>query len=158
MFYSFVDSPIGPLLLAGSDGRLRMLGFSSGPKALEPRADWESRDAPFIAAKQQLREYFDGRRRTFDLLLEPSGTDFQVRVWNALLAIPYGETRSYRDIAAATGNARAAIAIGAANGSNPLPIVIPCHRVIGSNGKLTGYAGGLEVKRRLLDLERSVSG
>ena len=153
MFYSFLDSPIGPLLLAGSGGRLRIVGFSSGPKAQTPRCDWVRRNARFSEAKRQLSEYFEGGRRAFDLLLAPAGTAFQLRVWRALAAIPYGETRSYGEIAVAIGNPRAALAVGGANGSNPLPIVVPCHRVIGSDGSLTGFGGGLAAKRYLLDLE-----
>ncbi len=153
MFYSFLDSPVGPLLLAGSDGRLRTIGFSSGAKTQGPQSDWVRRDAPFDAAKRQLDEYFDGVRQTFDLELAPVGTAFQMKVWQALAAIPYGETRTYGDIAAAIGNPRAAMAVGGANGSNPLPIVVPCHRVIGSDGSLTGFGGGLPTKRFLLDLE-----
>lgn len=155
MFYSYLDSPIGSLLLAGHDGRLRMVGFSSGPKAQAPRGDWVRRDAPFDAAKLQLSEYFNGDRSTFDLDLSPAGTAFQLRVWRALSAIPYGETRSYGEVAAAIGNPRAAMAVGGASGGNPLPIVIPCHRVIGGDGTLAGFAGGLAVKRHLLDLESS---
>ncbi len=157
MIYSYLDSPIGPLLLAGFGDRLRRVGFSSGPKAQGPDAGWQRSDAPFDQAKRQLREYFDGCRRTFDLALAPAGTAFQLKVWKALLDIPYGETRSYKEIAAATGNVRAALAVGGANGSNPLPIVVPCHRVIGSDGTLTGFGGGLPAKRYLLDLEASNS-
>ena len=153
MFYSFLDSPIGPLLLAGSGGRLRMVGFPSGPKAQTPPGDWLRRDGPFGEAKRQLSEYFEGARRAFDLDLAPEGTAFQLRVWRALSGIPYGETRSYGEIAAAIGKPRAAMAVGGANGSNPLPIVVPCHRVIGSDGNLVGFGGGLAAKRFLLDLE-----
>jgi methylated-DNA-[protein]-cysteine S-methyltransferase len=104
-------------------------------------------------AAVQITEYFDGKRKTFDLPLNPQGTDFQLRVWKALQNIPYGETRSYADIAAITGNPKAYRAVGMANHHNPIPIIIPCHRVIGANGSLTGYAGGLELKQRLLNLE-----
>ena len=104
-------------------------------------------------AIRQLREYFSGQRREFNLPLAQEGTDFQQRVWQALTAIPYGESRSYRDIAVALGNQKATRAVGAANGRNLLPIVVPCHRVIGSDGWLTGFAGGLEAKRTLLELE-----
>ena len=155
MIYSWLESPIGPLLLAGSGERLRKVGFSSGRRAEAPMPEWERCDAAFGEAKRQLNEYFEGDRRTFDLPLDPLGTAFQRRVWDALAAIPYGETRSYKEIAAATGNPKAALAVGSANGSNPLPIVVPCHRVIGSDGGLTGYAGGLSAKRLLLDLERA---
>ena len=155
MFYSYLDSSIGPLLLAGYDGSLRMVGFSSGSKAQAPRGGWVRRDAPFDAAKWQLSEYFDGDRRAFDLDLSPVGTAFQLKVWRALSAIPYGETRSYGEVAAAIGNPKAAMAVGGASGSNPLPIVIPCHRVISGDGTLAGFAGGLAAKRHLLDLESS---
>ena len=158
MFYSFLDSPIGPLLLAGADGGLRIIGFSSGPKAQAPHRDWVRRDSRFNAAKRQLKEYFEGVRRTFDLELAPVGTPFQLRVWRALSDIPYGKTSSYGEIAAAIGNPRAAMAVGGANGSNPLPVVVPCHRVIGSDGSLTGFGGGLAAKRFLLDLERNHAG
>lgn len=105
------------------------------------------------AAEAQLREYFAGARRTFDLPLAPHGTEFQQRVWAALRAIPYGETRTYGELAAAIGSPNASRAVGMANHRNPIPIIIPCHRVIGANGTLTGYAGGLEIKRKLLALE-----
>jgi methylated-DNA-[protein]-cysteine S-methyltransferase len=106
------------------------------------------------AAIDQLTAYFAGSLREFDLPLEMKGTDFQMRVWRLLREIPYGETRSYRDLAVALGNPRAVRAVGAANGANPLPIVIPCHRVIGANGSLVGYGGGLQLKKRLLEFER----
>jgi len=158
MYYTYTDSPVGRLLIAGEEGRLRMIGFSSGSMARGADADWERREEPFRLIVRQLMEYFDGRRRTFDLTLDPQVTEFQGRVLAALQTIPYGETRSYRDIAIAVGNPRAVRAVGGANASNPLPIVIPCHRVIGSSGDLTGFGGGMEAKRYLLDLERSHSG
>jgi methylated-DNA-[protein]-cysteine S-methyltransferase len=117
-----------------------------------------SRDDAFTVLKlatEQLRAYFEAELQTFDLPLAPQGTDFQKSVWNALLTIPYGETRSYLQIAHGIGTPKAVRAVGAANGQNPIPIVIPCHRVIGSNGKLTGFGGGLPLKRQLLDLESS---
>ena len=157
-YYSYFESPLGRLLLAGSEHRLMILGFPSGPQAKRPMVGWVRRDAPFDEAKRQLTDYFDGRRQRFNLPLEPVGTAFQRRVWNALLTIPYGEIRSYKDIATATGNPKAALAIGGANARNPLAIVIPCHRVIGSDGKLTGYAGGLPAKRYLLELEQRIGG
>jgi methylated-DNA-[protein]-cysteine S-methyltransferase len=158
MKYSYVDSPVGPLLLAGDYGRLEVISFSSGSKTREPQAGWQRDDEPFVEVCRQLGEYFDGTRQRFDLALAPRASSFQARVLDALLTIPYGETRSYKDIAMALGDARAVRAVGSANGSNPLPIVIPCHRVIGSNGSLTGFGGGLDTKRFLLDLERSHSG
>lgn len=114
-------------------------------------------DLPGLASEEverQLAEYFEGRRRAFDLRLEPAGTEFQRAVWGQLMAIPFGETRTYRQIATALGQSSATRAVGAANGANPIAIVIPCHRVIGSDGKLTGYAGGLDMKSRLLELEQ----
>jgi methylated-DNA-[protein]-cysteine S-methyltransferase len=118
---------------------------------------WKESAAPFRAAERQLREYFQGRRTAFDLRLHPKGTPFQTAVWTALTKIPYGQTRSYGDIARAVGRPAAVRAVGLANGRNPLPIVVPCHRVIGASGKLVGYGGGLPVKQALLDREREVS-
>lgn len=151
MHYTYCQSPVGQLVLAGRDGALELLLFPSGDQAKAP--EWEAADAPFRQALLQLEEYFKGRRRTFDLPLAPQGTSFQRKVLEALQAIPYGETRSYKDIAAAIGQPKAVRAVGAANAKNPIPIVIPCHRVIGSDGSLTGFGGGLEVKRTLLRLE-----
>jgi methylated-DNA-[protein]-cysteine S-methyltransferase len=158
MYYTYMESPVGRLLLAGEWDRLRLIGFSRGPMARGADATWERTEAPFRMVVRQLTEYFAGSRREFDLPLDPQGTEFQRRVLDQLRAIPYGETRSYRDIAIAIGNPRAVRAVGGANGSNPLPIVIPCHRVIGSGGDLTGFGGGMDTKRYLLDLERSHSG
>ena len=106
-------------------------------------------------AIKQLNEYLDGKRSSFDLMLEPTGTEFQNKVWNALKEIPFGETRSYGEIAKIIGNEKAARAVGMANNKNPIPIIVPCHRVIGTNGKLVGYAGGLDIKERLLNLEKN---
>jgi methylated-DNA-[protein]-cysteine S-methyltransferase len=158
MYYTYMESPVGRLLLAGFVDRLRLIGFSQGSMARGADEGWERTEAPFRMVVRQLTEYFAGSRREFDLPLDPQGTEFQRRVLDQLLAIPYGETRSYRDIAIAIGNPRAVRAVGGANGSNPLPIVIPCHRVIGSSGDLTGFGGGMDTKRYLLDLERSHSG
>lgn len=148
-----MPSPIGRLLLAGDGGALSMIQFPSGNGAHGADPSWRRDDAAFPEAVRELGEYFDGTRRAFDLDLAPSGTAFQREVLDALLTIPYGETRSYADIARQVGRPRAVRAVGAANGRNPLPIVIPCHRVIGSNGSLTGFGGGLDTKRFLLDLE-----
>ena len=158
MYYTFIPSPIGQLLLAGSDRALQIVGFPRGNKARGAEPGWKRDDAPFLDAARQLGEYFMGERRDFDLQLEPTGTQFQIDVLNALTTIPYGETWSYRDVAEIVGRPKAVRAVGNANGRNPLPIVIPCHRVIGSTGDLTGFGGGLETKRYLLDLERSHSG
>ncbi|MCZ6617148.1 MAG: methylated-DNA--[protein]-cysteine S-methyltransferase [Gammaproteobacteria bacterium] len=153
MFYTFVASPLGQLLLAGDGRNLQVIGFPEGSMARGADPDWERYDTPFMTAKRQLEEYFGGKRREFELDLAPAGTPFQLSVLDELLKIPYGETCSYRDIAIAIGNPKAVRAVGGANGSNPIPIVIPCHRVVGSNGSLTGFGGGLPVKRFLLDLE-----
>lgn len=158
MLYSYMESPVGPLLLAGDGERLALVHFTSGPKARGPEPEWEGRDEAFDAPRRQLDEYFRGVRRDFDLPLAPRVTPFQARVLAELRAIPYGETRSYKDIAVALGDVRAVRAVGSANGRNPLPIVIPCHRAVGSGGKLVGFGGGLETKRYLLDLERRNSG
>lgn len=156
MKYRYIDSPIGQILVAGDARGLRKIGFPTGKGRVEPRSDWERDDEAFGDVQQQLVEYFAGKRTRFDLKLAPTGTAFQLDVLNALQGIPYGETRSYRDIAESIGRPKAVRAVGAANGRNPLPIVIPCHRVIGANGSLTGFGGGLETKRYLLDLEQRV--
>jgi methylated-DNA-[protein]-cysteine S-methyltransferase len=155
MDYCLSDSPIGPLLLAGDEAGLALIYFQSGrggPR--EPDPVWRERTATFREANRQLSAYFAGRLRQFDLPLRPDGTPFQQSVWGALLRIPYGETTTYGALARNLGKPDAARAVGLANGSNPIPIVIPCHRVIGARGRLTGYGGGLDLKRRLLDLER----
>ncbi len=158
MYYSYTDSPIGRLLLAGTADALKVIGFSSGNKARGAETGWERYDAPFAGVKRQLGEYFAGERQSFELELAPEATAFQAQVLAALRTIPYGETRSYQDVAVAIGKPKAVRAVGGANGNNPIPIVIPCHRVVGSNGALTGFGGGLDTKRFLLDLERSHSG
>ncbi|ORA67429.1 cysteine methyltransferase [Mycolicibacterium elephantis] len=149
-----VDSPVGPLTLAGKDGRLMHLRMVD--QTYEPSRDsWEPDDTAFPEAVEQLEAYFAGDRRDFDLKLHLVGTAFQRRVWEALLTIPYGETRSYGDIARQIGSPGAFRAVGLANGHNPIGIIVPCHRVIGANGSLTGYGGGLDRKKLLLGLERS---
>ena len=157
MIYSYMDSPVGRLLLAGdsADGALRLIGFSTGSMAHGPDPDWDYVPEGFAAARMQLQEYFAGTRQDFDLALDPQGTDFQRAVWQQLRGIPFGETCSYLDIAKRLGKPKAVRAVGSANGRNPLPIIVPCHRVIGSNGSLTGFGGGLENKQILLELERS---
>lgn len=152
-YWCETPSPVGPLLLAGDGTSLSVIHFQHGRRRLEPAADWIADHAPFGAAVRQLAEYFAGERRAFDLALDPHGTEFQRSVWQLLGAIPYGETVSYGELARRIGNPRASRAVGLANGSNPLPIVVPCHRVIGSDGSLTGFGGGLDAKRRLLALE-----
>ncbi len=153
--YRTIDSPIGPLALAGR-GRvltnLRMLNQTYEPD----RSDWVRDDGAFPDAVDQLEAYFAGDRTDFDLELRLIGSEFQRRVWQALLTIPYGETRSYGEIAQQIGATGAARAVGLANGHNPIAIIVPCHRVIGANGSLTGYGGGLDRKRSLLDMEKGV--
>lgn len=154
--YRTVDSPVGPLTLAGHGDtltNLRMVDQSHEPD----RAGWEPDDDAFPDAVEQLAEYFAGERTGFDLDLELAGTEFQRRVWAALQMIPYGETRSYRDIAEQVGAPTGFRAVGLANGRNPIGIIVPCHRVIGATGSLTGYGGGLDRKRLLLELEKSRS-
>ena len=151
MHYSTLTTPIGELLLtADPDGAITAVHLPGR----HPGTDgWERDDALLELARRQLTEYFAGERTDFDLPLRPEGAPFQVRVWDALRRIPYGETASYGEIARELGHPTAARAVGAANGRNPIAIVVPCHRVIGASGSLTGYAGGLECKRALLDLE-----
>jgi methylated-DNA-[protein]-cysteine S-methyltransferase len=157
-FFTYADSPVGTLMLAGSPATgLRFVAFQSGVRARGPEPSWTESRRPFRDAEQQLKEYFRGTRTTFDLALDPQGTPFQLEVWKALLAIPYGETMSYGQLARTLGNPKAVRAVGLANGRNPLPIMIPCHRVIGRTGSLTGYGGGLPVKDALLALEARVS-
>ena len=153
MRYRRLASPLGTLLLAGDDEGLRILHFDQPRRPAPVHPDWEESEASFAEAAAQLEAYFLGRLRAFDLPLAPQGTPFQLKVWKALRRIPYGETRSYLDIAERLGDSRAVRAVGAANGRNPIAIIIPCHRVIGSNGSLTGYGGGIEIKARLLALE-----
>jgi methylated-DNA-[protein]-cysteine S-methyltransferase len=153
--YTVVDSPVGELLLggvAGSSG-LRRLWFLDGEAADVADPSWARDDDAFPDARLQLDEYFAGERREFDLELDLIGTEWEQRVWNALLSIPYGETRSYGELASEIRTIRAARAVGMANGRNPVAVIVPCHRVIGAGGQLTGYGGGLARKRTLLDLE-----
>lgn len=150
MKYTLYDSPIGPLLLAGDTGGLRLVNFQSGqhPEAVQP--DWEEDRRFFAEASAQLDAYFAGTREDFDLTLAPHGSPFQRRVWDELRRIPFAITISYSELAERIGRPKAVRAVGAANGANPIPLVIPCHRVIGANGKLTGYGGGIEIKEKLL--------
>jgi methylated-DNA-[protein]-cysteine S-methyltransferase len=153
MQYCYTQTPIGPLLLAGDNDGLAVVGFPTGKMRREPEPGWIEDAEPFADVIRQLDEYFAGDRQSFELALNPSGTEFQKQVLDALRAIPYGETVSYKDIAERIGKPKAVRAVGAANGRNPIPIIIPCHRVIGSGGKLTGFGGGLETKAALLRLE-----
>jgi methylated-DNA-[protein]-cysteine S-methyltransferase len=154
LHFRSMDSPVGKLTLAGKDGRLMHLRMVD--QTYEPSRDgWEPDDTAFDDAVQQLEGYFAGERTDFDLELDLVGTEFQRRVWAALMTIPYAETRSYGEIARQIGSPGACRAVGLANGHNPIGIIVPCHRVIGSNGSLTGYGGGLDRKRALLELEKS---
>ena len=153
MYYCYLDTPIGELLLAGEDGALSMIGFPKGSMRREPEPDWIFNEKPLADARAQLGEYFAGDRKEFDLPLKLNGTEFQVSVLEALLNIPYGQTTSYGEIAKRIGRPKAVRAVGAANGRNPIPIVVPCHRVIGVTGDLTGFSGGLDTKEALLRLE-----
>ena len=154
MNYQYLDSPVGRLRLVSDGKHLTAIEWEQR-QAIDPD-DTEKTDPALSACAKQLREYFAGERRSFDLPLSPTGTEFQKNVWAALKAIPYGKLRSYRDIAESLDNPKAVRAVGAANGRNPIPIVVPCHRVIGSDGSLTGFAGGLEAKKVLLKLEGAI--
>jgi methylated-DNA-[protein]-cysteine S-methyltransferase len=155
IFYTHLETPLGPLLAAADAEALVMLEFGAGRRPPRPASDWTARpSSPLLrAAAAQLAGYFAGRRRAFDLPLRPQGTPFQLDAWEALRRIPYGETRSYGEQATAIGRTGAARAVGAANARNRLVIVIPCHRVIGGDGSLTGFAAGLSRKQALLRLE-----
>jgi methylated-DNA-[protein]-cysteine S-methyltransferase len=157
LVYKFIPSPIGRLkLVASREGVVAILWARETPSHADLELGEmrnEDSNRTLLETERQLNEYFAGKRREFSLRLDMRGTTFQKNVWEALLAIPYGETRSYGQIAKQIGRPSASRAVGAANGQNPIPIVVPCHRVIGSTGKLTGFGGGLDVKAKLLDLE-----
>ena len=153
MYYCYMNTPIGELLLAGEEDALSMIGFPKGSMRRDPEPDWIYNEKPLAEARRQLQEYFAGERKAFDLPLRLSGTEFQVSVLEALQKIPYGETVSYGEIARRIGRPKAMRAVGAANGRNPIPIVVPCHRVIGSSGDMTGFGGGIDTKEALLRLE-----
>ena len=153
--YARIDTPLGKLLATAEDGRLTGLYFDGKPHAPTPSAGWkeEGTAKPFAACARQVDEYLAGKRKAFDLPLAPTGTAFQQRVWQEIARIPFGETITYTELARRAGAPGSARAAGAATGRNPLSIVVPCHRVVGSAGALTGYAGGIERKARLLALE-----
>jgi methylated-DNA-[protein]-cysteine S-methyltransferase len=153
LVYTRTDSPIGELVLAGDGGVLQRLHMMEGRHPVRIDPAWRRDDDAFADARAQLGEYFEGRRTSFDVPLALHGTPFQRRVWEALLEIPYGETTSYGELARRLGSPRAMRAVGLANGRNPVAVIVPCHRVIGADGTLTGYGGGLERKRLLLELE-----
>jgi methylated-DNA-[protein]-cysteine S-methyltransferase len=153
IYYSRFVSPVGLLLLAGSKAGLQLVSFGTGKRARNIDPEWRLDNSAFVEVVRQLQSYFAGARKHFDLSLSLEGTDFQKTVWTALRQIPYGETISYKELAQMIGRPRAVRAVGAANGANPIPIIIPCHRVIGNDGSLTGFGGGLPLKKRLLELE-----
>ena len=154
--FMYMPSPVGRLKLVATDGALvAVIWDNENPKRVRQAELVEQLDHPILLdAQQQLNEYFQGQRQTFELPLDFEGTEFQKKVWQALLNIPFGETRSYRQIAEQVGSPKAVRAVGAANGQNPISIIAPCHRVIGSGGKLVGFAGGLDNKEILLKLEQ----
>lgn len=158
MYYCYSDTLIGELLLAGEVNTLSLIGFPKGVMRRDPEPDWIYNEEPFADVREQLAEYFSGERKDFDLPLRIAGTEFQLSVLEALQEIPYGETRSYGAIAKQIGRPKAVRAVGAANGRNPIPIIVPCHRVIGHTGDLTGFGGGLDTKEELLRLEAENSG
>lgn len=152
--YTFYDSPLGRILLSGTEKALAGLWIVGEKHAPEIEPSWVEDDAPFAEALRQLDEYFAGTRQEFDLPLTAEGTAFQKQVWEALRGIPFGVTKTYGQLATQIGNPKAMRAVGLANGQNPISIIVPCHRVIGASGSLTGYGGGLKAKRWLLDHEQ----
>lgn len=154
MYYTKFNTPIGIIILKGTHEGITNLYIDNGTKHIPIDDTWIQSDDMFVEAKKQLLEYLSGRRKEFQLKLAPQGTDFQQKIWNKLTHIPFGEVGSYKQIAEAAGNEKASRAVGMANNRNPIPIIIPCHRVIGSNKKMTGYAYGIELKEQLLMLEK----
>ena len=159
-YYKTTKSPVGQLKLIATDkGLAAILWENDDPKRVRLTPLTENKTHPVLLATElQLKEYFEGKRTSFSVELDPVGTEFQNKVWRALSEIPFGETRSYGQIAKRVGNANASRAVGAANGKNPISIIVPCHRVIGASGKLTGFAGGLSTKEKLLSLEGAKNG
>lgn len=153
MYYCYFESPVGKLLLTGRD-KLEGLHFPESTTRINPEKEWILDESKFLKATDQLEAYFNGRLTEFKLDLDLRGTDFQRRTWEELRKIPYGETISYGQLARRIGNPGASRAVGAANGRNPVSIIVPCHRVIGKNGSLTGFGGGIAVKQFLLELEK----
>jgi len=153
--FTLMPSPIGDILLARNENGISHIHFQAGDSQLSPASDWQRADTDFEDLVTQLNAYFAGELQAFNLPLAPDGTPFQQTVWQQLQTIPYGKTATYGELAAEIGKPKASRAVGAANGRNPLPIIIPCHRVIGANGKLTGFSGGLHIKEALLALEQN---
>jgi len=161
MFYTILErTPVGNLLVAGDDSGLKHVSFSKShfsSSTVEPEAHWERNERKLRDPIRQLRAYFAGKLQQFDLRLAAEGTEFQSRVWDALCRVPYGSTASYGEIARNVGKPAASRAVGLANGRNPIAIIVPCHRIIGSNGRLVGYGGGLDYKQLLLRLEGAIA-
>jgi methylated-DNA-[protein]-cysteine S-methyltransferase len=155
--YTYTDSPVGQLLLAGEGEILHYLSFPTGKMAIKPAPDWTFYRPAFKSARRQIEAYFAGQLRQFDVAVAPHGTAFQMQVLAALQAIPFGQVCSYKDIAQAIGRPQSMRAVGAANGRNPLPLIIPCHRVVGADGRLTGFGGGIHTKAFLLRLEGAIN-
>ena len=155
--YTYMETPVGQLMLAGEGEVLHHLSFPSGKMCFKPKPDWDYHAAAFKQTRHQIDDYFAGQLKRFDLAIAPSGTEFQMQVLGALQKIPFGQMRSYKDIAEAIGRPNSMRAVGAANGRNPIPLIIPCHRVVGADGSLTGFGGGLDTKAFLLRLEGAIS-
>lgn len=155
MYYTKFKTDLCDMILIGDENGINRLHLEvdDSPRSLEINPEWKDDDTLFLEAIIQLQEYAKGERFTFNLKLNPEGTDYQKKIWHALEGIPYGKSVSYKDIAIKTGNPKSSRAVGMANGKNPIPIIIPCHRVIGSNGQLTGFAFGLDIKQKMLELE-----
>ena len=158
MYYTKFDTSICEIILVGNEEGLRHLHLNTGEgkRVFEISRDWTRNDEFFTDTIEQIKDYFAGERTSFDIKLAANGTEYQRKVWAELRRIPFGQTRSYGEIAAGLGNKNAARAVGMANSKNPIPIITPCHRVIGSGGKLTGFAHGLTIKQQLLDIEAKI--
>jgi methylated-DNA-[protein]-cysteine S-methyltransferase len=155
IYYSQIASPLGPLLVTLQHDQLTNVCMNQQKRAVAIQPEWINEDKPFRSLAEQFYQYFLGKRHQFDIPIRLQGTTFQEIVWNELLSIPYGTTTTYGELAKRIGNPKAVRAVGMANGQNPIPIIVPCHRVIGSNGKLTGFSGGLHNKAMLLSLEEN---
>jgi methylated-DNA-[protein]-cysteine S-methyltransferase len=159
LYHHTLASPIGDLLLVGDEEALHGVYFQDGKRGPhKPDTTWEPSEKPFREVKRQLKAYFAGKLTDFDLPLSPQGTEFQLKVWKTLRTIPYGKTWSYGELARRIKRPAASRAVGAANGQNPIPVIVPCHRVIGADGSLTGFGGGLPIKQKLLALEGALPG
>ncbi|MCP3966462.1 MAG: methylated-DNA--[protein]-cysteine S-methyltransferase [Lentisphaerae bacterium] len=159
-YYTRFNTRFCEIILVGDENGLTNLHLNTGEgkRHFEISEKWVRNDSFFTDIVKQVKEYFDGKRKSFEVSLAPEGTDFQKSVWNALSKIPYGEVHTYKDIAVSLGNKNACRAVGMANSKNPIPLIIPCHRVIGASGKLIGFAHGLKIKKQLINLERKVHG